>query len=131
VASRSSSKSKSKNAGAQLRAYFASLSPDARKDLKRIRDAIRAAAPGVEQSFSYGIPAFRLEGRPLVWYAGWREHTSIYPIGPAIVHSLSPALDGYEKSKGTVRFPLKRPPSAALVKRIVKARVAEIAKRGR
>lgn len=126
-----SSKTNAAKAAAQVRAYFAKLPSDARRDLKRVRAAIRAAAPRVEESFSYGIPAFRLEGRPLIWYAGWKEHTSMYPIGPAIVRSLSPALDGYEKSKGTVRFPLKRPPSAALVKKIVKARVAEMESRGK
>ncbi|NOT08882.1 MAG: DUF1801 domain-containing protein [Gemmatimonadales bacterium] len=111
---------------AQLRAYFAALPPDARRATKRLRDIIRAAAPDAEEAYSYRIAAFKLDGRMLIWYAGWKEHTGMYPINAAKLRAAGGDPGEYVTSKGTVRFPLERPLPVGLIKRLIKGRVAEI-----
>jgi uncharacterized protein YdhG (YjbR/CyaY superfamily) len=115
----------SKEDRARVRAYMAGLPPASRKRMKEMRDLIRATAPAAVESFSYRIPGFRLDGRQLVWYAAFQLHTSLFPMTSAIRRSLAAELKGYETSKGTVRFPLDRPLPAGLVRKLVRARLAE------
>ena len=107
-------------------AYFASLSDDKRAVLEKLQAAIAAAAPGAEEGFSYGIPAFKLGGRSLVWFAAWKDHYSLYPMSSALKDAYATELSGYETSKGTIRFPASKPLPFGLLRKIVKARIAEL-----
>ncbi|MBX7187436.1 MAG: DUF1801 domain-containing protein [Vicinamibacteria bacterium] len=107
------------NTGA-VEAYLAKQPAEARSSLERVRTAIRKALPGAEEVISYGIPACRLEGRCIVYYAGWKRHWSLYPVTEPIRAALGPELAGYEFSKGTVKFPLGEKVPEKLVARIVK-----------
>lgn len=122
------SRTKPRSAGS-IDAYLASLSTEVRAGLEKLRKAIRVAAPGAEEGFSYGLPAFKLDGRPLVCYAAAKNHSSFYPMSAAVIQAHAPELKAYETSKGTIRFAVTQPPPATLVKKIVKARIAELQER--
>ncbi len=109
-----------------VRAYFAATPPKAHAALKKIRAAIRSVAPRAQEAFSYRIPAFKFADRPLVWYAAFKNHCSLYPMTGEIRRKLARDLKGYEMSKGTVRLPLAKPIPVGLVKKLVRARIAEL-----
>ena len=112
----------------ELRAYLAALPPKARRELQKMRAAIRAAAPAAKEHFSYGIPSFRLNDKALVWCAAWKHHLSLYAMGLAIQKRYAAELKSYKKAKGTIQFPLDEPLPVGLIKRLVKARVAALRK---
>ena len=111
--------------------YLARVGDEQRAALERLRRTIRAAAPGAEEIISYGIPTFRLAGRGLVGFAASSEHCALYPLNGTTVAAFADELDAFDTSKGTIRFRPDRPLPVALVKRLVKTRIAENARRGR
>jgi uncharacterized protein YdhG (YjbR/CyaY superfamily) len=107
--------------------YLAALSSDKRAALERLRKTIRAAAPRAEECISYQLPAFRLDGRMLVWFGAATNHCSFYP--GAVVDDYKEELEDFATSKGTIRFQPDNPLPATLVRKLVKARIAENAAR--
>ncbi len=104
--------------------YLRTLSADKRAALQKLRKAIHAAAPKAEECISYQIPAFRLDGRMLVWFGAASQHCSFFP-GAHPIAALKQDLKAYKTSKGTIRFPPGKPLPAALVRKLIKARLAE------
>jgi uncharacterized protein YdhG (YjbR/CyaY superfamily) len=106
--------------------YLASVPADQRAALEKLRKDIRTAAPQAEEGVSYGLPAFRLDGRPLACFAAARNHCSLYPMSGTVMRTLAADLARYETSKGTIRFAAAKPLPSTLVRKIVKTRMAEL-----
>jgi uncharacterized protein YdhG (YjbR/CyaY superfamily) len=106
--------------------YLASVNANHRDALQKIREVIHAVAPNAEECISYGIPAFRLNGRSLVFFGAWANHCALYPGSSATLKKFRNELRDFQTSKGTLRFSPDNPLPVALVKKLVKARVAQI-----
>jgi uncharacterized protein YdhG (YjbR/CyaY superfamily) len=104
--------------------YLAALSDDQRTALEKLRKVIRAAAPKAEECISYGLPAFRLNGL-LVCFGARANHCAFYPMSGSTVAAYEKELKDYDTSKGTIRFQPDKPLPSALVRKLVKARIAE------
>src|SRR6185436_2709710 len=107
--------------------YIASKPRDVQALLKLLRDAIRNAVPEAEEGISYQIPGYKLNGVPLLYVAAWKEHFSLYPANDALVASFKKALSRYERSKGTIRFPLSEFVPVQLIERIANFRAKQLA----
>ncbi len=105
--------------------YLATLPEDKRAALEKLRRTIHRAAPGAEECMSYRLPAFRFEGRVLVAFGAASEHCALYPMSATAVEAHQEELKGFDTSKGTIRFQPDHPLPAALVKKLVQARIAE------
>jgi uncharacterized protein YdhG (YjbR/CyaY superfamily) len=110
----------------EVRAYYASLPPQARRRLREIRGIILSLAPSAEETLSYRIPAFKLGGRILLYCAAWKEHSSVYPLTAGMKEACERDLMRFEVSRGTIRFPNASPLPVAAIKRLVRARVREL-----
>ncbi len=106
--------------------YLASLDADSRTALQKVREAIRAAAPGAEECISYGMPAFRLNGKLIAGIRAAVNHCSFHPMSGATVTTMRGELTRYDTSPGTIRFSARAGLPAALVRKLVKARIAEL-----
>jgi uncharacterized protein YdhG (YjbR/CyaY superfamily) len=105
--------------------YLARVPEPARSTLNRIRAVIRSAVPPeATEAISYGMPAFKYKG-PLLGYAAFSNHCGLYPMSPSVIVAFKDELKEFQTSKGTIRFPVDKPLPAALVKKLVKARIAE------
>jgi uncharacterized protein YdhG (YjbR/CyaY superfamily) len=106
-------------------AYLSGLPPDQRAALHALRKTIAGAAPEAEEGLSYGVPAFRYKGRPLVSYVAAKAHLSFFPMSPKVVDDHRAELTDFDLAKGTIRFAPGHPVPTDLVARIVRARMAE------
>ena len=119
-----SSPAKSNAAPKNVDEYLAGVPEPARSTLNKIRAAIRSAVPPeATEAISYGIPTFKYKG-PLVWFAAFSDHCSLFPTA-AVIEAFKNELKGFSTSKGTIQFPTDKPLPTALVKKMVKARVAQ------
>src|SRR5580765_5887444 len=109
--------------------YIASQPGAVQRVLKRVRSTIRKALPGAEELISYKIPTYKLHGRTVVYFAGWKQHYSLYPSTDHVVAAFKDDLAPYEVNKGTIRFPLSEPVPVKLIDGIAKFRAKEVADR--
>jgi uncharacterized protein YdhG (YjbR/CyaY superfamily) len=105
--------------------YLAGVDADHRGSLQKLRETIHSVAPKAEECISYGIPAFRLNGRSLVFFGAWANHCAFYPGSSATLKKFRNELSDFQTSKGTLRFSPDKPMPVALVKKLLKARIAE------
>ena len=113
-----------KNKIHSLDEYIDTFPENVQTILKQVRKTIKAAAPKAEEKISYGIPTFTLNGKYLIYFAGWKHHISIYPI-PVGDESFNEEVAQYVSGKGTLKFPIDNPMPLKLITKIVKLKVAE------
>ena len=110
--------------------YIAGFPPAVQGVLKRVRSAIRKALPAADEAISYRIPTYKLHGRDVLYFAGWKQHYSLYPSTDRLVAAFRERLAPYEvNNKGTIRFPLSEPVPVKLIEGIAKFRAKEVAER--
>ena len=109
--------------------YMASQPETVQGILGRVRSTIRKALPGAEEAISYQIPAYKLRGGAVLYFAAWKQHYSLYPAGERMVAAFQDELAPYKVNKGTIRFPLSQPVPVKLIGRIAKFRAKEVAER--
>ena len=107
-------------------AYIEGFPAPARAALTRVRGIIRRAVPAAEEMISYQIPAYKLHGRPVLFFAAWKEHYSLYPSNARLVAAFKNQLSKYEISKGTIRFPLSDGVPVTLIERIARFRARQV-----
>src|SRR5437868_7147242 len=109
--------------------YIASKSKEVQAALKLVRKAIRKAVPEAEEMISYQIPMYKLNGGPVLYFAGWKEHYSLYPAGERLAETFKEELARYKISKGTIRLPLSEPVPEKLIEKIAKLRAKQLTTR--
>lgn len=105
--------------------YLKTVKPEQREALEKLRAAIHKAAPGAEECLSYGMPAFRLNGQLIAGFRAAAKHCAYFPMSGSVVEKLKDEFKDFETSKGTIRFQPSKPLPAALLKKLIEARIAE------
>src|SRR5688572_33288390 len=109
--------------------YIATQPENVQTILRRVRGIIRKSVPAAEEVISYQIPAYKINGAAVLYFAGWKQHYSLYPASDRLVKTFKDELAPYKVSKGTIRFPLSEPVPAKLIEGIAKFRAKETADR--
>lgn len=109
--------------------YLAALPEPQRRQLDHVRATIRAVAPMATESISYGIPAFKQDGRPLIYYSAWKRHCAIYGLPYELVERHRAELEQFERAKGTIRFTVEHPLPDDLLRVMVGEHLAALAAR--
>jgi uncharacterized protein YdhG (YjbR/CyaY superfamily) len=107
--------------------YIATHPEDIQAILQSVRKAIRKGVPAAEETISYQIPTYKLHGNRVVYFAGWKQHYSLYPATDGVVEAFKDDLAPYTINKGTIRFPLFEPVPVKLIERIARFRAKEAA----
>jgi len=107
-------------------AYLATLPADQREVLQRLRAQVNRLVPDAVETISYGMPTFKLDGRGLLWFAGWKAHCSIYPLTDTFLAAHADELKGYGRTKGSLHFTPEARLPESLVERMVRARLADL-----
>ena len=118
-------KTTTKTAGTAVDKYLAKVPEDTRATLEKLRKTIRAAAPESVEALWYQMPTIKVDGRPIMSFAAFKNHCSIFPMSYAFIRAHEEELKPFYTSKGTIRFTAAKPLPAALVKKLVKARIKE------
>jgi uncharacterized protein YdhG (YjbR/CyaY superfamily) len=111
--------------------YIASQPEAVQVVLQRVRSIIRKAVPKAQEGISYKMAVYKLQGIPVLYLAGWRQHYSLYPAGRTLVAEFEDELAPYKLSKGAIRFPLSEPVPVKLIERIARFRAREAAERAK
>ena len=111
---------------APIDAYLATQPPDQRDALLRLRAQIARLLPDAEETISYGLPAFTLKGRAVVWFAGWKAHCSIYPLTDSFLQAHAAELSTYRRTKGSLHFTPDAPLPDKLIESLLRARLADL-----
>lgn len=107
-------------------AYIVGFPRPVQTALRRVRSIIRKAVPAAQEVISYQIPAYKLHGRPVLYFAAWKEHFSLYPSNSRLVAAFKEELSRYKRAKGTIRFPFSEPVPTRLIDRIARFRAKEV-----
>ncbi|HEY2016377.1 MAG TPA: DUF1801 domain-containing protein [Bryobacteraceae bacterium] len=109
--------------------YIASQPEDVRPILERVRTAIHEAVPEAEEVISYKMPTYKMPGGPVLYFAAWKQHYSLYPATGRVIAAFQDELAAYELNNSTIRFPLSQPVPVKLIGRIARFRSKEVADR--